>query len=306
MGVFIPSTPGGFISVSDSTALATELSANGLPPGTKVWNLGVGAYFTLTDSTASLSPDVVVAVLGTTGVRWIKDVAATGIVTTVVAGNGIAVNASDPNNPIVSNYDDYDGWFKTVVDLMHAQVPSLTNFREMKIGQYPIGAATGATVSTDDALVAGGGVGNPAGGGKLFGASLTTIPKTGRWAIAFRGNLKTSTAGHFNYLGLLTSAFNHELGGVATFSTSDATHYVLYTFAGTEKKTVSSVVVDDAYHTFVITFDATTLKLFIDGTQAATLVDLGGTADENAYIGLQGTVALEAKAARCAYGYVAP
>lgn len=45
----LPTTIGGAISVVDSDELAT-LSLAGLPVGTKVWNVDVGAFFTLTTS----------------------------------------------------------------------------------------------------------------------------------------------------------------------------------------------------------------------------------------------------------------
>lgn len=71
----IRSTPGKLgadLVVVDSTALA-ELSADKLTPGTVCYNTDVGAFFVLTTSTASLDPDVVVAVKDTDGARWIVE-----------------------------------------------------------------------------------------------------------------------------------------------------------------------------------------------------------------------------------------
>jgi hypothetical protein len=91
------------IAVSDSAALAL-LDADGLPPGTEVWNATVAARFVYTISTASLVPNDVVAVAGTVGARWIKDTGGgSGTVTSIVAGTNITVDATDPANPIISS-----------------------------------------------------------------------------------------------------------------------------------------------------------------------------------------------------------
>lgn len=63
---------GSCITATDSTDLA-GISPQGLTLGTKAWNIGVGAYFTLTASTASLVTDQVVAVSGLAGARWIRN-----------------------------------------------------------------------------------------------------------------------------------------------------------------------------------------------------------------------------------------
>jgi hypothetical protein len=96
MGVDNPTKLGGTIAVTDSTALAS-MDASGLPIGTQIWSEGVGAYFTLTISSASLVPDSVVAVLGVDGARWIINTHA-GTVTTLgpISGTG------DPSSPVTT------------------------------------------------------------------------------------------------------------------------------------------------------------------------------------------------------------
>jgi hypothetical protein len=60
-------------SVSNSTDLAALVVPGNIALNTKVWNNEVGASFSYTISTADLDPDVVVAVAGITGARWVKD-----------------------------------------------------------------------------------------------------------------------------------------------------------------------------------------------------------------------------------------
>lgn len=90
MGVSYPSRLGGSISASDSDSISTELSVDGLPLGTKVFNQDVGAFFTLKLSTASLVTDEVLQVLGIAGARWIIDPSVVSSVSTddTLTGDG--------------------------------------------------------------------------------------------------------------------------------------------------------------------------------------------------------------------------
>ena len=65
-----PQTTGSFLAVSTSAKLA-QLSTDGLCIGTQVYNEETGSYFALLASSAALSSSVV-AVAGTSGVRWIQ------------------------------------------------------------------------------------------------------------------------------------------------------------------------------------------------------------------------------------------
>ncbi len=246
-----------------------------------------------------------------------------GTVTSVTATTSNAVNNSDAANPIindataaqagtesaaqfvkVTNYD-FNSWYSGAVTTMKTAVPALTNFWGMKLGTFPSGV-TPATAATNDAQVAGGGMGNIVGGGaQVFTNSLTLTPKTTSWAMAWRAKLITSVAGAFNFIGFIDVTNGHDYG-IATFSTDDATKYLIYTYNGAEKFTASSLACDDAFHTFVLTFDGTTLTLFVDGVSKATQTDLSKMTDEAVFPTIEGTVANANKATMFAYGYIAP
>src|SRR5262245_45820717 len=87
--------------VTDSTALAALAVPQNIEPGTQIWNEDVAHYFKYSISDADLEPDVIVAVAGITGARWIIVVDQEGI-GAVIAGDGIAVDNTDPQAPIVS------------------------------------------------------------------------------------------------------------------------------------------------------------------------------------------------------------
>jgi len=84
-------------AVADSTALAALPVPADIQEGTQVNNVGVGAYFKYTISTAALVPDSVVAVAGVTGARWIVVASAASAITSltgVVTGTGPGATAT--------------------------------------------------------------------------------------------------------------------------------------------------------------------------------------------------------------------
>jgi hypothetical protein len=55
-----------------------------------------------------------------------------------------------------------------------------------------------------------------------------------------------------------------------------------------------------------MTFDGTTITLFVDGVSKATQTTLTSVTDETVYPCIQGADALAVLASRFAYGYIAP
>lgn len=270
-----------------------QLDPRAVPSGTPVSDTG-GGYWTLAKSSATVDHTSVEAVLRDPTLRWLSAVA-----TSTTPG---LMSAADKTK--LTDLD-FDGWLKGVVDIMHAAAPALTNFREIKAGDYP-GYTSLVTAALNDARVVGGGIGNvDADGSGAFSVSLTSRPKTTSWAFACRAKLKTSTAAAFNFIGFINAANTHDYG-IATFSTKDATKYLIYTYNGGEKFTASSLVCDDGWHTFVLAFDGTTITLFVDGVSVATQTDISKISDEVVFPSIQGHVALDNQLTRFAYGYIAP
>jgi hypothetical protein len=123
--------------------------------------------------------------------------------------------------------------------------------------------------------------------------------------MGWRAKLQTSVAGKFNFLGFANAANSHWYG-IATYSPDDATKYLIYTYNGAEVFTASTLACDDAFHTFVLTFDATTITLFVDGVSKATQTTLTSITDEAVFPVVEGITALDNKVTRFAYGYIAP
>lgn len=198
---------------------------------------------------------------------------------------------------------DYDGWFKTQVDIMHAQAPALTNFREMKLGDRPAGVSLGS--ASNDPNAVGGGISHGAGAKVTVGASIFQTTATTSWAFAWRCKMPAPSGANFYFAGLLNAGATHYCG-VASYGTTDATHWQIYLYNGvTETIAATSNVADTNYHDFVMTFDGTTIKLYIDTVLRASTTTLTLT-DEPMFACINGPGAGDVKALRFAYGYIAP
>ena len=185
---------------------------------------------------------------------------------------------------------------------MSAAVPALTNFQEFKPTMFPSGVPAANYVAIDGSLPGGAITSDDDKFAAFSNVSVFQTVHDAPWAVAFRGTLLTSTLGRFNMFGLVNAAGNHDYC-VATYSTIDATKYILYTYDGQEIGTISSMVCDDADHTFVLTFDLTRLRLYIDGVLVASQTDLTGITNEAVYIATGNGVSGHAKATRAAIGY---
>lgn len=204
-----------------------------------------------------------------------------------------------------SGASDYDGWLGDAIDIMSTAAPALTNFEEIKLGNFPLGAA----ISTDgplDASVPGGGVTQDATDkASLSFYSLFQTPATTSWAFAAHAKLLEASVGHFNFVGLINAAGAH-YAGVASYPTVDAANYVLYTYDGQEVFAAATFPPDTAYHTFIVTFNGTTIKLFIDGVEEASTATLTGLTNQAMYPGITATLASRVVCTRFAYGYIVP
>lgn len=154
MSVLLPRSLGGTIAASDSDSISNEISADGLPVGTMVWNADVGAFFKLTASTASLVTDEILQVLGSVGTRWIIVTNGTGSVESVTASTSNAVDNSDAANPIIKNASSSNAGTmsaadKTKIDALIRPVrgadltdADLTRSPGVTVGEYVLPAAT--------------------------------------------------------------------------------------------------------------------------------------------------------------------
>jgi len=187
---------------------------------------------------------------------------------------------------------------------MLSAVSTLTAFQELKPGDNSYGA-TVATAATNDAAQVGGGVSNAAGAYKAFSASIFQTPKTTGWGIAFRCIVPTPVAAKFVGFGLVNAAANHDVT-FASYNTISTTNYVIDITGGATTTVDSGVAINTAMADYVLTCDATTLKLFRNGALVTSTTTLTNLADEPMFPALFGTDVNTAKLVRILYGYIAP
>src|SRR6185369_6682826 len=165
-----------------------------------------------------------------------------------------------------------------------------------------------ATISgTNDGAIEGGGFAVPADTSVMFSRSLFQIPKTGKWAIAFRGILATGgTASDYQAIGIANAAASHQVACLIENSKGSGANYYLSVLGAGETAVDTTIANSGAIFTGMITFDGTTVKLFLNGTLRASTATLTNLNDEPMFAYAFNHVAGKAKVARIAYGYIAP
>lgn len=185
---------------------------------------------------------------------------------------------------------------------MIAAVPQLEEWGYFDAGTNPIGQAAAAVTAA--ANIEGGGMTASNGQIRTFGAPIFTTPKTGKGAIAFRARMLGPTAARENDLGISNATGSHDIY-VEVFPTSHAFNYVLRADGGgTPIKVVSTVIADADDHDFVIAWNGTNVRLYIDGSLAATMTDLSQISDEPMVPAIFNTIAGDCILQRCLYGYI--
>lgn len=202
-----------------------------------------------------------------------------------------------------TNVLDYDGWMAGQITAMLAQVPTLTNFQEVFVAEItpPI-----AATANNNGAIEGGAFTPTADTSTIFTRSVFNLPKTGKWAIAFRGSIALpDTASDYTDIGICNAGATHTVTAHAEQSVS-ATLIYLSILGATATNVATAVLGSATVRNFLLTFDTTTVKLFIDGTLAASTATLTNLTDEAMFVYAYNHVGGDAKVARCMYGYVAP
>lgn len=180
-----------------------------------------------------------------------------------------------------------------------SKVPQLTGWTPIPIGMTPLGAAV--PIANDAGYEGGGLTSTAAATLQYLSKSMTSFPKTGRWAVAFDGQT--------GFPGVVTNTC-FGLGDLAgtnfidfgAFTAQDATHWV---FKNQATFAVAGLA-DVNRHTFFIIADGTNITVYVDGVQNVQVAQGGanGVSVDAAYcpfiIGDAGAL----KLARCGFGFV--
>lgn len=192
-------------------------------------------------------------------------------------------------------------WAQSQKNLIDGVVSGLT-YQYIKAGQVPMG---GAIVSTNDGAIEGGGRSGANATITAISASVFQTARTAKCAFAFRVKFLAAAAGQENYVGIINAAGTHNQA-VGVINSISATNYVLVS-AGTATTTNDLGVANDlGLHTFVVILDTANIRVFLDGTLAATRAIGTNVDDEPLYLASYNTLAGETVWTECLYGYVAP
>jgi hypothetical protein len=206
-----------------------------------------------------------------------------------VGGGGVGVGACG-------------SWAAAQAAFINGLMPTLTGYQHLKAAQQPLG---GAVPSTNDGAVEGGGRTGANGAMTFLSGSVFQIPKTGRGAFAFRAKFGAVSGAQTSSVGLSNAAGSHDflIGMVGSTST---VNFSMTLDGAVSTNDVTTVANDLGWHTFVVTFDATNVKLYIDGTLRATRAITTNVVDEPTYLATFNSVSGGAIWEQCLYAYVAP
>lgn len=195
-----------------------------------------------------------------------------------------------------------DPWYTQRQSLMKSQVPSLTRFVPIYLGVQQSAFNAGLT----DPALEGAGVSNVSGSA-IFDSqgSLFQTMKTGKWALGFRAKFAAQAGGQVSRFGTCNTGAGHVVA-FGTDNALDTTHYVLNITGGATTSVVTTLVSDTNLHDVVLTFDATTLKIFIDGAQVGSTATTTNLVDEPHFLYSHGTASGRVSTTMCMYGFVAP
>lgn len=216
-----------------------------------------------------------------------------GTVATVVAGTNVAVDSSDPANPIVSGAYTLG----TLQALGVASEPAWDVAARQAIAAWATttGAAlvprvmhiAGASVpsstapSTNDGALEGGAVKSTHNTPLyLVPAYIIQNAKANTWFVRFRAKFAAATGvGDAAYLGLRTVGGNFIVIGNEQ---ALGANWQLSYFNGSQTNNGSGVAVDGAIHNFDIYGNGTSLRLAIDGTERVNAVALANAPTDKA------------------------
>lgn len=243
----IPAASGGGLSpIANNTVLGNTSGGSAIPTAQTSANLIAGGI--IQDPTN-------VAITGGS---------ITGVNTATTSIQG-AMSAADKTN--VNGQRLLANWYQDTANVMAAQVAALTRYRAMR---PPSGSI--------DAAVDGGGVTPGAGLFSFWGDGLNVIQNlsTAPWAVGWRAKLASAAvAGHDAEVGICRVAAPRYWVSIFANNANSSTNYCLQLFSAGGTDTPATSLADDAgWHTFVLTFDLTTVKAIIDGNVVATQSNL--------------------------------
>lgn len=203
----------------------------------------------------------------------------------------------------VTGIDLMFDWEYAACNFLKGKVAGLTAFKAINMGVRGIGATAAATA----AILADGSKEGASYGPLTTATQLTTIltmtPKTGKWAVMYRGSQVVPAVGHNTEVGLANYGGTKDVrwGGL---NGKSAVNWALgCDDAGADYTTGTAM--DTNVHDVAVTFDGTTITLWVDGVSTLTRTTAQLSGDVGMYVYCQVGTLGEMSIDRMVVGYVA-
>jgi len=162
-------------------------------------------------------------------------------------------------------------WENTQQAFLASKVTGLT-YEAIKFGLQGAGVASSLAIPAADGQATGGGITGAGPGYRVLGNVIYKQLLAVKWAFAFDAKLPIVST-HDCEIGFYGTVASHYVA-LRALASGDATHIQLLTANGTPNPKTTTFVADGLYHTFAVTYDLTTITVYVDGTQVLASTDL--------------------------------
>ncbi len=192
-----------------------------------------------------------------------------------------------------ASVDLWSDWASTEAKAIRALIPQLTGYKHLPIGS--VSPTETAPSAFSGSTVEGGGIAVISNTAYTWlSTAVFQAPKTGKWAVSFRGRLLGGgVAAHDSFFQISNAAGSHTWAIMRKQATS-ATKYTLSLTGTGNVSLAGSLSADSATHVFTMMFDGTTCTVRIDGTTDITQTTISQMADEPMYVCIYAEIAKEA------------
>jgi len=196
-------------------------------------------------------------------------------------------------------------WENAQEGFLSSKISNL-NYEYIKIPYTIYGAKSPLGIGTGDASVQGaamtGGATSGAGAYNQLTGVLYTTPKTTNFAFSFYGNFPVPSGSNNKQAGFTNVAGSHGIDLVSKLSI-DATHLVLQLNGASTTNAATTHVIDGNPHTYSVTWDATTVTVWVDGVSVLAQTTVTNLVDDSLVFYVYSTEAGAFYVSKLLYGY---
>jgi hypothetical protein len=182
-----------------------------------------------------------------------------------------------------------------------AVIPELTRFKVIDSINY----GPSSTAPTFDGSVEGGAMSPLANGNAIyFSRSFAQTVKTGKGCIIFRAKFLVPGVGNESAIGVINAAASH-IVSIDRVPNATSTHYRFRAVGAGTTVQNGSATADTAWHNFMLIWNGTNIRIYLDNTLDNTVTDLSNVNDEAMSAYMLNTESTDVFIQHAMIGYVA-